>query len=203
MVGTPLLRRSFFARPVLEVAPELLGCLLIGRSGITVRITEVEAYEGPLDPASHAFRRTPRSEVMFGPPGHLYVYLIYGMHWCANVVTGPAGTASALLLRAGEVIGGHEAARLLRPAARADSHLARGPASLTKLFGLDGANSGDDLCRAGRPLQLRAGTPPDRISSGPRVGITRAAERPWRFWQTGSPTVTAFRAGTPRRSAAS
>lgn len=201
-MGTPLLPRSFFARPVLEVAPELLGCLLIGRTGVTVRVTEVEAYEGPLDPASHAFRRTPRSEVMFGPPGHLYVYLIYGMHWCANLVTGPAGSASAVLLRAGEVIGGQEAARLLRPAVRADSHLGRGPASLTKLLGLDGTHSGDDLCRAGRSLQLRAGTPPDRISSGPRVGITRAADRPWRFWQTGSPSVTAFRAGAPRRSAA-
>lgn len=201
MPGT-LLPRSFLGRTAVEVAPDLLGCLLIGATGVTVRLTEVEAYEGPSDPASHAFRRTARSEVMFGPPGHLYVYLIYGMHWCANLVTGPAGSASAVLLRAAEVVAGHEISRQRRPAARSEAQLGRGPAAITTLLGLDGADSGNDLCRPGRVLQLRAGTAPDVIAQGPRVGITRAVDRPWRFWQAGAPSVTAFRAGTRRRPVA-
>ncbi len=107
-----LVSRSFLARDVLMVAPDLIGRVLVDSdSGVAVRLTEVEAYAGPLDPASHAFRRTARSEVMYGPPGRLYVYFIYGMHWCANVVTGPDGAASAVLLRAGEVVGGLDVAQ--------------------------------------------------------------------------------------------
>src|SRR5207245_1342891 len=118
--------------PVAEVAPALLGCLLVA-GGVTVRLTEVEAYGGHgADPGSHAHRGpTPRSAIMFGPPGRLYVYFSYGMHWCANVVTGLEGEASAVLLRAGEVIGGLEQARSRRPGSR-DDDLCRGPARLAK-----------------------------------------------------------------------
>src|SRR6478736_7756003 len=124
-----LVPRSFLARDVLTVAPELIGRVLVDtHSGVAVRLTEIEAYAGPLDPASHAYRRTSRSEIMYGPPGRLYVYFIYGMHWCANVVTGPEGAASAVLLRAGEVIGGLDVAERRRPRARRPAELARGPA---------------------------------------------------------------------------
>lgn len=197
--GVPgrLVPRSVLARPVLDVAPLLVGCLLVGRTGVTLRITETEAYDGPGDPASHAVRRTPRTEVMFGPAGHLYVYFVYGMHWCANVVTGPDGLASAVLLRAADVVAGLPAARSLRPGVP-DGRLGRGPAAVTTLLGLTGADSGADLCRPGRPVELRWGDPVT-VASGPRVGITRAVERPWRFWQPGSASVTAFRAGARRR----
>ena len=118
------LERAFFARPVLQVAPELLGCT-VTHAGVTVRLTEVEAYDGSNDPGSHAFRgQTPRTQVMFGEPGGLYVYFTYGMHWCANLVCGSAGSASAVLLRAGEVVDGIEMAR----ARRAGSHPKAAPA---------------------------------------------------------------------------
>lgn len=195
-----LLPRAFFARPVLQVAPELLGAVVTStRTGVAVRLTEVEAYAGPADPASHAVRRTARTEVMYGPPGFLYVYFVYGMHWCANLVTGPDGAASAVLLRAGEVTAGLQVARALRPSVHQDAQLGRGPAAVAALLGLTGADSGSDLCRPGRALSIRTGTSPSAISTGPRVGITRAAGRPWRFWETGAPSVTAFRTGTRRR----
>lgn len=192
--------RTFFAGPVLEVAPALLGAVLTSpRTGVTVRLTEVEAYAGPADPASHAVRRTTRTEVMYGPPGFLYVYFVYGMHWCANLVTGPDGAASAVLLRAGEVTAGLTAARALRSSVRRDPMLGRGPAAIATLLGLTGADSGNDLCRPGRVVAVHSGPAPPAISSGPRVGITRAAEHPWRFWETGAPSVTTFRAGSRRR----
>jgi len=181
----------------------LLGAVLTSpRTGVTVRLTEVEAYAGPADPASHAVRRTARSAVMYGPPGFLYVYFVYGMHWCANLVTGPDGAASAVLLRAGEVTAGLAAARTLRPAVRRDPMLGRGPAAIGTLLGLTGADSGNDLCRPGRVVAVRSGPAPTAISRGPRVGITRAADRPWRFWETGAPSVTTFRAGSRRRERA-
>ncbi|MGL5862253.1 MAG: DNA-3-methyladenine glycosylase, partial [Phycicoccus sp.] len=127
--------------PVLEVAPSLLGCRLV-HAGVTVRLTEVEAYAGEDDPGSHAFRgRTPRTEVMFGPAGRLYVYFTYGMHWCANVVTGVPGRASAVLLRAGEVVDGVDLARQRRPGA-SDRDLARGPARLARSAALGRAENG-------------------------------------------------------------
>lgn len=202
-----LLPRSFFARPALEVAPDLLGAVAVtgtGSDSIAVRITEVEAYAGPADPASHAFRRTTRSGVMFGPPGFLYVYFIYGMHWCANVVTSQDEVASAVLLRAGEVIGGLSNARRRRPGKsglmRRDVDLARGPSAMTQVLGLTGADSGADLCRPGRPFALRSGAPPAQIRTGPRVGVTAAADRQWRFWDGQSPTVSAYRPGGRRPS---
>ena len=123
--------------PVEQVAPLLLGAVL--RAGpVAVRLTEVEAYAGAGDPGSHAFRgRTPRNAVMFGPAGRAYAYFTYGMHWCLNVVTGPEGEASAVLLRAGEVVDGIDLARERRPGA-ADRDLARGPARLTKAIGVAG-----------------------------------------------------------------
>ncbi|WP_395729851.1 DNA-3-methyladenine glycosylase, partial [Nakamurella sp.] len=194
------LRRSFFARDVLTVAPDLLGRVVVRHTAdgpIAVRLTEVEAYAGPLDPASHAYRRTARSEVMYGPPGHLYVYFVYGMHWCANVVTGPDGTASAVLLRGGEVIRGLSQARERRPTARRDADLARGPAGLAAVLGVRGPDSGTDLLDPDAMLELRAGTrPPVSVAHGPRVGVSVAAEEPWRFVEVGNPTVSAYRRGT-------
>ena len=183
--------------PVLEVAPLLLGAVL--RHGdVACRLTEVEAYDGPRDPGSHAFRgRTPRNAVMFGPPGHLYVYFTYGMHWCANVVCGPAGTPSAVLLRAGEVVEGVDVARQRRTTARRDRDLARGPALLCQALGIDGAAGGHDLTSPPLTLTLAEG-PATAVSTGPRVGLRAAADRPWRFWLTDEPTVSGYRPAAPR-----
>jgi DNA-3-methyladenine glycosylase len=191
--------REFFARHALEVAPDLLGCLLTARSpegAVTVRITEVEAYAGSVDPASHAYRgRTARNAVMFGPPGHAYMYFIYGMHYAINVVCMPAGTAEAVLVRAGEVVDGHALAHARRPAARTDAELARGPGRLATALGLTLALDGSDLCEAGGPLTLDPGKPVDAalIRSGPRTGISRAADLPWRLYLHADPTVSPYR----------
>lgn len=177
----------------LEVAPRLLNAVLT-HGGVSVRLTEVEAYAGADDPGSHAHRGpTDRNAVMFGAPGHLYVYFVYGMHHCANLVTGPAEEAGAVLLRAGEVVGGIELARERRPGS-SDRDLARGPARLCRALGIDLTDNGV------RP-DLVPGESPDRISTGPRVGLRLAAERPWRFWVSGDPTVSTYRPATPRRSA--
>jgi DNA-3-methyladenine glycosylase len=193
-----------------QVAPALLGVRLVSElagARVAVRLTEVEAYMGGQDPGSHAYRgRTPRTQVMFGPAGFLYVYFTYGMHWCANVVCGPDGSASAVLLRAGEVVRGLDAARARRPTARKDADLARGPARLTSALGIDGTQNGADLTARG-PLWLevpQAGSPAALVRSGPRVGITgegASGERfPWRFWLDGDPTVSTYRPGSsPRR----
>jgi DNA-3-methyladenine glycosylase len=187
--------------PVVEVAPTLLGSVLQA-NGVAVRFTEVEAYEGESDPGSHAFRgRTPRTEVMFGPPGHAYVYFTYGMHWCMNVVCGPNGVASAVLVRAGEIVDGIELARSRRPRSR-DRDLARGPARLTQALGIDGSYGGIDLLDPKAPLRLRTADPvdPARVRSGPRVGVGGAgAETPWRFWIADEPTVSVYRPAVARR----
>lgn len=203
------LGRQDLASGAVDLAPVLLGAVLVhstpqGRVG--VRITEVEAYTGADDPGSHAFRgRTPRTAVMFGPPGHLYVYFTYGMHWCANVVCGPDGEPSAVLLRAGEIVEGIELARSRRPAARKDVDLARGPARLATALGLAKAQNGADLCVPDGVLRLDAGSPYEtaRLRTGPRVGVAGAGgdpiDFPWRFWLAGEPTVSAFRPGVIRR----
>lgn len=184
----------------LEVAPRLLNAVLT-HGGVSVRLTEVEAYAGPADPGSHAYRgRTPRNSVMFGQPGHLYVYFVYGMHHCANLVTGRAGDPGAVLLRAGEVVAGHDLARRRRPDS-SDRDLARGPARLCRALDIDLADNGAAADLA--PQGLVPGEPPAQISTGPRVGLRHAAERPWRFWLTGDPTVSAYRPATPRRPTAS
>jgi DNA-3-methyladenine glycosylase len=193
--------RALLARPVLEVAPALLGARL-SSGGVTVRLTEVEAYAGEADPGSHAYRgRTPRTEVMFGPAGHAYVYFTYGMHWCVNVVTGEGGTASAVLLRAGEVVAGVDAARRRRPGVR-DRDLCRGPARLTRALGLSGEHDGADLLAAASAVRLLRGDPvdPSRVRTGPRVGVAGAgAPTPWRFWVDGEPTVSPYRPAVARR----
>jgi DNA-3-methyladenine glycosylase len=199
---------AWLERSAPEVAPDLLGCVVSHETPegrVAVRLTEVEAYNGADDPGSHAFRgRTPRNEVMFGPPGHLYVYFTYGMHWCANLVCGERGRASAVLLRAGEVVAGVEIARRRRPAAREDRELARGPARLASTLALTMSHNGANACDPSSPLQL---TPPlvapATVRSGPRVGLARAAERPWRFWLDAEPTVSTYRAHAPRRRSGS
>lgn len=197
--------RDALARPVLTVARDLLGAVVVhaDRDGVVaVRLTEVEAYAGPADPASHAARgRTPRTAVMFGPAGHAYVYFSYGMHWCLNVVAGPHGEASAVLLRAGEVVEGLSLAVDRRPGAtRRD--LARGPARLTRALGVGREQDGADLCADDAALRLECGGPiaGDRVRSGPRVGVSVGTESPWRFWLAGEPTVSAWRPGRPRRT---
>jgi DNA-3-methyladenine glycosylase len=203
-----LLPREFFAPHALEVAPGLLGCVLEHETAdglVAVALTEVEAYEGQADPASHAYRgRTARNAVMFGPPGHTYVYFTYGMHFCVNLVCLPEGAASAVLLRAGRVVeGGELAAR--RRSLCADRDLARGPARLCQALGIARGQDGSDVCAPGSPLRIRPGTCAPReaaVSRGPRVGISAAGERPWRFWVTGDPTVSVYRPHVPRRRGA-
>lgn len=189
---------ALLERPVLEVAPLLLGAVL--RHGdVACRITEVEAYDGANDPGSHAYRGpTPRNEVMFGPAGHLYVYFTYGMHWCANVVCGPEGQASAVLLRAGEIVAGLPTARSRRRSARVDRDLARGPARLCQALGIAREQNGHDLTRW--PLTLEPSEPPVEVGTGPRVGLRDAADRPWRFYLPDEPTVSVYRPATRRRS---
>lgn len=184
------------AGPVLEVAPRLLNAVL--RHGdVAVRLTEVEAYDGASDPGSHAFRgRTRRNAVMFGPPGYLYCYFTYGMHVCCNVVCGPEGSASAVLMRAGEVVDGLDLVRERRPRAT-DRDLARGPARLCSALGIELGHDGTDLAQG--PITLTLGTPPEAVSTGPRVGLRGAPDRPWRFWSTGEPSVSVYRPAAPPR----
>jgi DNA-3-methyladenine glycosylase len=218
-----LIPRGFFARLSVPVAPDLLGCVLEHETAaglVAVELTEVEAYTGASDPASHAYRgKTARNAVMFGPPGHAYVYFTYGMHFCVNLVCLGNGSASAVLLRAGRVIAGEELARARRtggvrgggePASEGRTvsfrDLARGPARLCQALDIDLSLDGADVCIADSPLRMRwpeAGTT-DRsaeikVASGPRVGVSRAAEVPWRFWIEGEPTVSVYRPATPRR----
>lgn len=181
---------------MLEVAPLLLGAIVrheTAEGTVAVRVTEVEAYDGQRDPGSHAYRgRTSRNEVMFARAGHAYVYFTYGMHHCMNVVCGPEGAASAVLLRAGEVVEGGELARDRRKQIR-ERDLARGPARLCSALGIDLSDNGADLERSALSLRLSSPPAPDTVSSGPRVGLRHAADRPWRFWLTGEPTVSAYR----------
>jgi DNA-3-methyladenine glycosylase len=231
-----LIPREFFARPSAEVAPDLLGCVLEHETAdglVAVELTEVEAYAGRSDPASHAYRgKTQRNAVMFGPPGHAYVYFTYGMHFCVNMVClGEKGSASAVLLRAGAIIAGEDLARARRTRGRAaegpvaegpvsegpvsegpvsegpvsegrariaSRDLARGPARLCQALGIDRSLDGADVCVASSPLRMRAGAGnparSGKIITGPRVGVSSAAEIPWRFWYEGDPTVSVYRA---------
>ncbi len=202
------LGRSFFAQDVLDVAPALLGST-ITHGGVTVRVTETEAYAGHLhDPGSHAYRgQTARTIPMFGPAGCTYVYFTYGMHWMLCLVTGPAGLAQAVLVRAGEVVGGEEVAAARRPGvARRD--WCRGPARLATTLAVDGSHTGLDFCRRSPgavDLLVRAPADPvdvSRVRTGPRVGVSGpggdAAAYPWRFWLDGEPTVSVYRPGKTR-----
>ena len=200
-----MLARDELAVDVLDAAHRLLGCTLEAdtRDGpVSVRLVEVEAYRGADDPASHCYRgRTPRNAVMWGPAGHLYTYFVYGMHFCANVVCLADGVAGAVLLRAGEVTSDLAAARVRRPSARRDADLARGPARLAALVGLDRATNGLDLTSAVSPVRLLAGPPVPvaDLRSGPRVGVAAAAELPWRFWVAGSAAVSQYRPAVGRQ----
>jgi len=181
----------FLSGSALEIAPRLLGAT-IRHGGVALRLTEVEAYAGADDPGSHAFRgRTPRNQVMFGPAGHLYCYFVYGMHVCANLVTGPVGEAGAVLLRAGEVVDGLALARVRRPGVP-DRDLARGPARLCTTLGLTLDDNGV------RPSVELAPEQVGPVMTGPRVGLRLAADRPWRFWIEGDPTVSSYRPAKPR-----
>jgi DNA-3-methyladenine glycosylase len=248
--STEVLPREFFARPSVAVAPDLLGCVIMHETPegpVAVEVTEVEAYAGQFDPASHAFHgRTARNAVMFGPPGHVYVYFTYGMHFCMNLVCRQEVGASAVLLRAGRVIegmplacarrsgaarptdtsrsgvaspsgtsveadtagrsaaAGPQRGRRLARAAPREVDLARGPARLCEALGVDRSHDGADASDPASPLRAFAALkriPPGSISHGPRVGVSRAAEVPWRFWITGEPTVSPYRAHAPRRTA--
>ena len=204
---------ALLAGDPLEVAPRLLGSVLHGR-GVAVRITEVEAYRGADDPGSHAFRgETPRTRPMFQGAGHVYAYFTYGMHTCVNLVCGEAGTASGLLIRAGEVVLGSDVALERRRAGsgRTIPHrdLARGPARLAQALGVVLADSGSTLAPLDRPeldrlrLEVAAPLPPAAIASGPRVGVAGPGgdgeAHPWRFWIAGDPTVSVYRLAVSRR----
>ena len=177
---------------VTERARGLLGRHLHGH-GVTVRITEVEAYGGVTDPASHAYSRTARSEIMYGPPWRLYIYRSYGIHHCANVVTGPSEQAAAVLIRAGAVVDGLDLARERRGSLVPDHRLARGPGNLAQALGLTLEDLGTDLLTSDG-VHLGPDVPPaDDVLSGPRVGVSRAADVPWRFWLADEPSVSAYR----------
>ena len=200
------LPREFFARDVLEVARDLLGCRFT-HGGVTIRLTEVEAYSGERgDPGSHAFRgRTPRTEVMFGPAGHLYVYFTYGMHYCCNVVTGTDGAASAVLLRAGEVVAGRDLAQHRRAGVR-ERDWARGPARLARTLDLGREENGLDICAPAATARLEAPwepVAPASVRTGPRVGVSGpggdGAHYPWRFWLAGESSGSPYRPGVVRR----
>jgi DNA-3-methyladenine glycosylase len=181
---TEPLPRSFYERDVHDVAPDLLGKVLVGLDGTAARIVEVEAYGGVEDPGSHAARGpTPRNASMFGPPGHLYVYLIYGMHWCANVVCGAEGDPMAVLLRAAAPERGLATMRARRPACRRDADLCRGPGRLCRALGLEGRHDGHRLVGARRgPRLLDDGAPaPGPPVRSTRIGLRHGADLPWRW----------------------
>lgn len=181
-----------------SVARRLLGSTLTSQSPegvVSVWITETEAYAGADDPASHAYRgRTARTAVMFGPTGHLYVYRSHGLHWCCNVTCGEDGQAAAVLIRAGRLTDGRALAEDRRGPRATTPKLASGPGNLARALGITGDDNGTDLS-GGSAITLNLGTelPSDLIGSGPRVGVTGAPDRPWRFWVLGDPTVTAYR----------
>jgi DNA-3-methyladenine glycosylase len=197
------LEREFFARDALEVAPELLNKVLVA-GDCAGRIVEVEAYRSD-EPAAHTFRgRTPRNAVMFGPAGHLYVYFSYGMHHCANVVTGDEDQGQAVLLRAVVPVAGVELMRARRPAGIAEGRLADGPGKLCQALAIDLSHSGQDLCgtpEGSAPLWLGDDgvAPPTEPLVTPRVGITKAVDLPWRFLVPGVPVSGVVRPARPAR----
>jgi DNA-3-methyladenine glycosylase len=199
------LGRSFYADGSVEVATRLLNKVLArrdesGKVVISGRIVEVEAYRGASDPASHAYRGlTVRNAVMFGPPGYLYVYFTYGMHWCANVVCAKEGVPEAVLLRALSPVAGIESIRAARVPGMADRDLLSGPARLCQGLGIDRTDDGADLTTGDRGLVLidDGVPPPDPPAISGRVGIRVGTEFQWRFWVPGDPNVSKGRVGPP------
>ena len=193
-MSTERLPRDFYARSALEVAPDLLNKVLVGPDGRTGRIVEVEAYRGADDPGSHGFRgMTRRNATMFGPPGRLYVYFTYGMHWCANVVAETDGVSAAVLLRALTPLEGIDAMYAARgPAARRDRDLCSGPAKLTQALGIDGDLDGADLVAGDRRVNIiDDGQPPPEVPVvTTRIGLSNGADLPWRFYANGVPDLS-------------
>jgi DNA-3-methyladenine glycosylase len=191
------LSKGFYERDALAVARELIGCLFVhdlpeGR--VSIRLVETEAYRGRVDPGSHGYRgETPRTRTMYGPPGHLYVYFTYGMHWCANIVCAPAGTCEAVLLRAGEPVEGIQVMRVRRPTITKDRLLAAGPARLTQALGIGKEHDGASLLRGGAFWCAEDSLTDDyrakEISQTVRIGLGpgRGEEIPWRFVVPGHP----------------
>lgn len=189
------LPRSFYAAEPEVLAPRMLNKLVVHGERVA-RIVEVEAYGGrQADPASHTFRGlTARTTAMFGPPGHLYVYFSYGVHWCANVVCGEDGEGAAVLLRAAAPVAGLEEMRAARLTARKDSDLLRGPGNLCRALGITKAHYGADLVTADLGIEVKDdGTPPGQFATAPRVGITKEVDRPWRFYLPHEPSVSRAR----------
>jgi DNA-3-methyladenine glycosylase len=188
----------------LQVAPLLLGATLssvIDGAEVIVRITEVEAYEGAQDPASHAHAgRTTRNAVMFGEAGHLYCYFVYGMHWCANITCGQDGIAAAVLLRAAQIVDGEAVARSRTATALRPHKLASGPARLARSLGLSGPQTGLDLLDPSAQVRLHELAHTTRYEAGPRVGVAAGADHPWRYWLPGEPSVSDYRPGGRKRS---
>lgn len=193
--GAPIQQRAWFDRPSIEVAPELLGAYLVHEAPgarISGRIVEVEAYQGPEDLAAHSARgRTARNAVMFGPPGHLYVYLVYGLHHCLNVVCGPGDKPEAVLLRAVALSEGIEQARERRGAGVPLQRLAAGPGNVGSAFGIDRGLNGADLLAG--PVRILRGAPVEAVVAGPRIGVGYAgewADRPLRLHLADDPHVS-------------
>jgi DNA-3-methyladenine glycosylase len=177
--GLQGVERDFYARDVRIVAPELLNKILAMDDGRSGRIVEVEAYHGADDPAAHSYRgKTARNATMFGPPGHLYVYFTYGMHWCCNAVCGDVGEGVGVLIRALTPLTGLPLMRDARPKARRDADLCSGPARLTQAFGIDRRHDGADLVTGDRQVRiLTDGTPPPAVlQATPRIGISRGKD---------------------------
>src|SRR3954453_8192026 len=197
--ASTVIDRAELAVDVLHAAVRLLGCTVEAdtpEGTVAVRLVEVEAYRGADDPAAHSFRgRTARNGVMFGPAGHLYVYFVYGMHFCANISCLEDGESGAVLLRAGEGESDLAVAHARRPTARRSADLARGPARLASLLGLGREHNGVDVTDPASPVRLLAAPPidPALVRSGPRVGVAAAHDLPWRFWVDGSAAVSQYR----------
>ena len=190
--GRPL-SRAFFDRAATIVAPQLLNKILAAADGRAGRIVEVEAYIGAIDPAAHTFRgKTPRNATMFGPPGHMYVYFTYGMHWCCNCVCGPVGDGSGVLIRALEPLHGLEQMRAARPRTALDRDLCRGPARLTQAMGIRGVHDGVDLVGAGDGFAIVDDglTAPENLAGSPRIGIRLGKDLPWRWRVPGNRYVS-------------
>ena len=208
-MGAPIDITDLLQKPATAVAPYLLGALVRHESPegpVVVRLTEVEAYLGPRDsehpdPGAHTYRgKTNRNAVMFGPPGHLYVYFTYGMHFCANLVCRPEGLSSGCLMRAGEIVEGLDLARLRRPTAKHDYELARGPARLTKAMGFNLSHNGIAALGGNVTVTLPS-TPEHNVQTGPRVGLSGPGgteNYPWRFWIEGDKTVSRFKPAVVR-----